>query len=230
MLPIFPAHRFCPETVTAGVVADVVSGGTSLAGEQDVIEADGGGRWMISYGGIALDDAEMQRRWKAWVAKLRGGATPVLVPLLSVATGPRPIAGNGFATPSDIYDNDDYFPTEVRFASPHIVATISASVALRSTTMQISVTQGSSVQPGMDFSVGVHAYTVQEIISRAGLVATVKTTPPAREAIAAGTAVNFDFPYVVARAAPGQSLTAAINSGLYGDVEIQFVEDTAYVA
>jgi hypothetical protein len=230
MLPIFPAHTFCPETVTAAVVPDVVSGGTSLAGEQDVIEQDGGGRWMITMSGIALDTPYEQRLWKAQIAKLAGGATRMLVPLLSVATAPRPIAGNGFATPSDLYANDDYFPTEVRFASPHVIATISAAVALRSTTMQITVSQGGQVQPGMDYSVGVHAYTVQEVVSRSGLTAVVKTTPPAREAISAGTAANFDYPCVVCRAVPGQSLSAAINSGLYGDVEIQFVEDTAYVA
>ncbi|WP_333571303.1 hypothetical protein [Sphingomonas sp.] len=230
MLPIFPAHIFCPETVTAGVMADVVSGGTSLAGEQDVIEADGGGRWMITMSGIALDDPYTQRLWKAWMAKLAGGATPVLVPLLSVATGPRPIAGNGFATPSDLYANDDYFPTEVRFASPHIIATITVPVALRATTMQITVSQGGQIQPGMDFAAGVHAYTVEEVVSRSGLSATVRTVPPAREAITSGAAANFDWPCVVCRLVPGQSLAAQIVSGLYADTEIQFVEDTAYVA
>lgn len=230
MLPIFPAHIFCPETVTAAVVPDVVSGGTSLAGEQDIIEADGGGRWMITMGGIALDDPATQRLWKAWAAKLSGGAFSVLVPLLSVATAPRPIAGNGLATPSDIHANDDHFPTEVRFASPYIVAALAAPVALRGTTMQIAVTQGAAVQPGMDLSIGIRAYTVQEVVSRSGLTATVKVTPPAREAIASGAAVNFDWPVVVARAAAGQNLSAAISFGLYADTEIQFVEDTAYVA
>ncbi|MET3710420.1 hypothetical protein ABIC65_001100 [Sphingomonas trueperi] len=230
MLPIFPAHVFCPETVSAAVVPDVISGGTSLVGEQDIIEADGGGRWQISYGGIALDTPYQQRLWKAWAAKLSGGSVPVLVPLLSVATGPRPIAGNGFAAPSDLYVNDDYFPTEVRFASPHIIATITAPVALRATTMQIAVSQGGQVQPGMDFGVGVHAQTVEEVLSRSGLSATVKVSPPSRMAISAGTAANFDWPCVVCRLAPGQNLAAAITNGLYGDVEIQFVEDTAYAA
>lgn len=229
MLPIFPAHLFNPGAVAADIVLDAITGGTSLVGVQDVIQADGGGRWQIAYDSIILDEKPLERLWKAWTAEIAGGSQPFLVPLLSVDTGPRPIAGRAFAAPSDICADDDTFPTEVRFSAPYIIASISAPVAMRATTMQITVQQGTAVQPGMMFSVGVWAYKIRRIRSRNGLSAVVDTIVPARAPIAAGTPANFDWPCVVCRAVPGQDLVASVEAGQVATTSIQFVEDTTYV-
>jgi hypothetical protein len=225
---IFPAHRFNPDPVKADVVPRVVSGGTAIGGEEDVIQTDGGGRWEISYGEMDVDGADLQRLWDAWTGHLSGGVQPVLVPLLSLDTAPRPVAGNGLACPSDLYADDDYFPTEVRFASPYIIAAVAAPAALRATTLQLVVSQGAAVQPGMKFSVGSRGFKIEQVLSRNGLAATVKVSPPAREPIAAGASADFDWPVVVCRAAIGQDLAAAMSLGMYGSTSITFVEDTHY--
>lgn len=221
---IFPAHRFNPDPVRADVVPRVVSGGTALSGEEDVIQTDGGGRWEISYGEMDVDGIDLQRLWDAWTGHLAGGAQSVLVPILSLGTAPRPIAGNGFADPSDIYADDEYFPTEVRFASPHIVSVVGANAALRATTLQIVIEQGSRIQPGVKFSIGRRAYKVNRVTASGGLSATCVITPPLREAVTAGTSVNFDWPVVEARAVLGQDLGAAISLGMFGTTAISFVE------
>lgn len=225
---IFPAHLFNPDPVKVDVVPRVISGGTSLSGDEDVIETDGGGRWEISYGNMDVDGIHLQRVWDAWTSHLAGGAQTVLVPILSLGTAPRPVAGGHLADPSDIYADDDFFPTEVRFGSPHIIATVIADATLRATTLQISVAQGARVEPGMKFSVNNRGFKIERVLSRAGMAATCKVSPPAREAIVAGTAANFDWPVVLCRAVIGQDLSAAISLGMFGETSISFVEDTSY--
>lgn len=221
---IFPAHRFNPDPVKADVVPRVISGGTALSGEEDVIQTDGGGRWEISYGEMDIDGPDLQRLWDAWTGHLAGGAQSVLVPLLSLGTAPRPAAGRGFADPSDIWADDDYFPTEVRFAAPHIVAVVGADAALRATTIEIVIQQGSRVRPGVKFSIGPRAYKVGRVTARDDLSATCIITPPLREPVTSGATINFDWPVVEARAALGQDLGALISLGMFGTTAISFVE------
>lgn len=221
---LFPAHLLNPDPVKADVVPRVISGGTSLADEEDVIQTDGGGRWEITYGEMDVDGIRLQQLWDAWTAHLAGGAQSVLVPLLSLATAPRPIAGNGLADPSDFYADDDWFPTDVRFAAPHVVAAVGADAALRATSVTIVVSQGTRVQPGMKFSIGRRAYKVERVTARDGLTAVCKIIPPLREAVTAGAAVNFDWPVVECRAALGQDLAADISLGMFGTTAIRFVE------
>lgn len=229
-LAIFPAHVFNPDPVTADVVQRVISGGTALNDVEDVVATDGGGRWQIAYGDVELDSPYLQRLWAAWTSYLAGGARSLLVPILSLETAPRPIAGNGWATPSDIVANDDYFPTSVGFASPYIVAAVTADAALRATTLQIAVSQGAQIEPGMKFQVGVRAHKVEQVTARSGLAATVKISPPLRDAVSAGAPVNFDWPCVVCRGVVGQDIAASIVLGMFGNTTISFVEDTGYVA
>lgn len=221
---IVPAHVFSPEPVQADVVPRVISGGTSLSDQQDVIQTDGGGRWEISWGEIDLDSTYHRRLWDAWVAHFAGGAQSVLVPILSLDTAPRPIAGNDLAVPSAIVANDDYFPTSVAFASPHIIAAVGADAALRATSVVIAITQGGLVQPGVKFSIGTRAYKVERVTARDGLTATCKITPPLREAIEEGDAINFDWPVVECRAVVGQSLAANVTRGIFSTVSVSFVE------
>lgn len=221
---IVPAHVFNPDPVTADVVPRTISGGTAISGEEDVIQTDGGGRWEVSWGEIDLDTVYQRRLWDAWTSHLAGGSQPVLVPLLSVDTAPRSVAGNGLAVPSDLYVDDEWFPTEARFASPHIVAAVGTNAALRATTLTIVISQGAAVQPGVKFSIGRRAYKVERVLSRNGLAATCKISPPLREPATAGGAVNFDWPVVQCRAVIGQGLAAQVSYG-FSTVSVSFVED-----
>jgi hypothetical protein len=222
---VFPVHLFNPTSIKAGVVENVISGGTSLSGDEDVISTDGGGRWQITYGGISLRSLENERKWDAWVSHLAGGGRAIYAPLLSLRTAPRPIAGGIIARPSAIYADDAYFPTEVYFASPYIVAETVGAALLRATTLTISVTLGARVQGGEKFSVDGRAYKIERVTARSGQEATCVISPPLRAAIASGTAVEFGWPYVQAKAAVGQDLIPDMAFGRNGTVSITFVED-----
>lgn len=223
---IFPVHLFNPASIKAGVVENVISGGQALSGDEDVIATDGGGRWQITYSGITLRTVEQERKWDAWASYLGGGTRAVLVPLLSLRTAPRPIAGNGLARPSAIYADDPYFPTEVRFASPYIAAETVGNAALRSTTLTINVTQGARIQGGERCSVGGRAHKIERVQSRPSeMHAVCRVSPPTRAAISGGSDVEFGWPVVQCKTAIGQDLIPDMAFGRNGVVSITFVED-----
>lgn len=226
---IVPAHIFNPANVRAGIVATVISGGQSLNGDDTAIQTDGGGRWQIDWTGIDIDDPETERLWDAWVSYLAGGARPVLVPILSLLTAPRPFVGGMETDPSDIITDDPEFPTTAAFASPHIIARIVSDAALRATTVEIDVIQGARVQTGSKFSVGNRAYLIERVTSRSGLRAVCTISPPLREPLSADDPVNFEWPVVQCRAALGQSLNPDMAFGKFAEVAISFVEDFSTV-
>lgn len=222
---IWPLHKLIPESIAADVIAKVISGGTALSGDEDVIQTDGGGRWEISFSGISLNTVPKQRIWSGWTSHLAGGARAVLVPVYSLPTGPRPANGNRLMRPSDILADDEVYPTSVTFAQPYIVAETVGAAVLRATQLIMLVTQGARIEAGMRFGIGNRAYKVERVTAATGYQATCTISPPLREAVADGTAVNFDWPVVQCRAVVGQNLTADMQWGRRGSVSIGFVED-----
>lgn len=227
---VFPVHLFNPASIKAGVVEKAISGGQALSGDEDVIATDGGGRWEITYSGISLRTVEQERKWDAWVSHLAGGVRAIYVPLVSLRTAPRPVVGSGLARPSAIYADDPYFPSDVRFASPYIVAQTAGAAALRATTLTILVTQGARIQGGEKFSVNGRAHKIERVTAQAGQQATCIISPPLRSAVASGAAVEFGWPYVQCKAAIGQDLIPDMAFGRTGTVSISFVEDFSDVA
>jgi hypothetical protein len=224
-LYIFPLHKFGPETIKVDVVPRVISGGAALNGEEDVIQTDGGGRWEGSIGGLSLNKPWQERLWGAWTSYWAGGARAFLMPVYSLRTAPRPVAGNGAMRPSNLIADDDVFPTTVGFASPYIKAQTVGGAALRATTMTALVTQGARIEPGMRFSYGARSYKIERVTAKSGYQATFTFSPPAREAIANGAALNFDWPLVQCRIATGQDLAPAMSFGRFGSAGFNFVED-----
>lgn len=229
-LSIFPLHRFGPETLKADVVQKVISGGTALNDVEGVIATDGGGRWEGAIRGLSVNKVWQERLWSAWTSYFGGGARQFLMPIYSLRTAPRPVGGNELLRPSGLVANDDVFPTSVGFASPYIVATSLDPVPLRGTTMRIYVTQGARVEPGMRFSQGVRGFKIERVTSRDDMIATCIVSPPAREAIAAGAALNFDWPVVLCKISPGQDLAPEMAFGRFGSIGVTFAEDAGDVA
>lgn len=222
---IFPSHRFNPKLVTAMPVPQVVSGGANLNDDETTIQTDGGGRWSVTHGNIDLRGPLMLRLWESWVAYLAGGAQVILVPLLSLPTAPRPIAGGGIARPSRLMADDDRFPTSVAYAAPYIKAVTAAPAGIRATTLSINVTQGGRLEGGEKFGIGRRGHIVERVVSRAGQVAECIIFPPTREAIPSGTPINFEWPVVQCRAVMGQNLAPDVSFGRSAGVSISFVED-----
>lgn len=224
---IFPVHHFRPTQVSASPVPQVISGGTNLVDDETTIQTDGGGRWAITYSGITLRTPSQLRLWESWVSYLAGGARAVLCPVLSLQTAPRPLAGGGgILRPSKLQANDERFPTSVACASPYIIAHVVSAVAQRAAIMTIEVTQGARIEGGEKFEVNGRAFLIERVLSRPSAQrAVVVVSPPARAAISANTAANFDWPTVQSKAVVGQNLAPDTLFGRTAAVSISFVED-----
>lgn len=221
---IFPAHLFCPNSVTAQVVGRVISGGVSLSGIEDVIATDGGGRVRVDFADISLSGPVEQRAWSAWTGHLGGGAVECLVPVVSIDTAPLPWAGRGLRPVSEFGGNDPVFPTSVGYRVPLIAARTVGASALRATQITIRMSKGSPLVGGEWFSIGQRAHRIIRIVSRSGTSATVRIEPPLRAAVPSNTVVEFEWPVMRARLAPDSNPAATIQLGSYSETAISFVE------
>ena len=222
---IFPVHLLAPREVARYLERQVLSGGTALSGDEDVIEVDGGGRWIVQYEGVQLVDAEQARVWEAWNEYLSGGVNTCLVPLLSFATGPRPSTRlGGPKRPSDLYYDDREWPTELRYAARDHEAEFTSLAALRDTVVGLTVTRGPEISSGQLFSYG--GGRLHRVVRPNGGGA-FSILPPLREAAAAGAPVSFDFPLVRARMAPSENFAIGLERGRQGEVSVKFVESPA---
>lgn len=223
---IVPVHLWNPDAVRAGVAARTISGGTSLSGDETVIQTDGGGRVEITYGEFDLDTPLARRAWDVWQDYMAGGARPVLVPVVSLELAPVDPDG-----PFNFVTNDDYFPTTAGYSPVLSDGVIVGDTALRSTTAVIELTEGTTLQPGAWFSPRPgRSHKIRRIISVAGDQYTVEFSPPLRAAVDDGDPVNMDWPTVQCRAVLGQDLIPSISQGRFGSVSVAFVEDFSEVA
>lgn len=227
----FPTNLFNPANIKLAPAGRTISGGESLLGETDVIRTDGGGYWVVAFAGIDLLSRDEIRAWEAWESHLAGGVQRCLVPVPSLLTAPRPTAGGRLAMPSALVptSEDRCFPEALAFAAPLIVAKVTSAAALRATTIVINIEQGARLQGGERFAVnhpakGRRMYRVERVTARSGQQATCIVWPPMREAIAANTAADFDWPSFVATLVPDSDISPDIGMGDDATVEVTFRE------
>lgn len=79
-------------------------------------------------------------------------------------------------------------------AESEIIAELSASAALRATTIGINITQGGALVPGQQFQLGASFCEIATIASVAGSITTVTFQPPLRASASAGDAIIFTTP------------------------------------
>jgi hypothetical protein len=178
MTAIWPRNQLVPRRTSVDLKFKSTQGVIAIGGFRQVIGSDAG-TWVIGFSDIRLLGRTDILKWNELAMALEGRLNPVLVPVCGRI--PRP--------PRAFADGTGYVPA-LPFA-----ATVAATVALRSTTAQIAISHGGPIEPGMYFSIGERLYCVRAINSVVGSVTTVSFRPPAREAHAAGAAVDFTTPH-----------------------------------
>lgn len=221
-MKLFPTCLFAPEGQEADIEKRVVSGGTALSGEEDVIETDGGGRVFVEFTDLYLDDPEVALAYRALSALSDGGATPFIVPLCDARHQPT----NGLLTVP--HSDGSTFSDETEYEQADSEASLSADAALRATTLVLDIAGLPRALLGgewlsIDHLVHRHrAYRIAEIVEQSATSATVKIRPPLREAATAGTDVNFADPLCVMRV-DGDMRSPTVMGYAVGD-RVRFVE------
>lgn len=198
MLKLFSPCIFAPDGIEADLERRVISGGTALNGEEDVIATDGGGRWFFQLSDPYLDEPDIAQAWRAMSAYC-GPGRPVIVAFCDPRHQP---AANFVTVP---HSDGTPFSDDTEYAQGGAIGRAVADAALRATTLTIdTATFEDDLVGGERFTI-VHdtlldrAYEISEIIAVDGDNVTVTFEPPLREAIAAGASIDFANPRCVMR-------------------------------
>lgn len=193
---VFPTPLFCFENQEADLERRILTGGASLSGQEDVIAADGGGRFFAEFSEAYLDDPALAQAWRGIAATLQDGVVPVIVPIGDQRHG----FGREVRYPTTVG-----FWTESEYATGTSPVKLSAAAALRATTLNLSLAYlPAPLRAGMwlsiDHATNRHrAYRIAEVVSQTGTAAQIKISHPLREATAINTPVEFDDPRCVCR-------------------------------
>jgi hypothetical protein len=179
---------FSPEGIEVDLEQRVISGGTALNGEEDVVATDGGGRWFSQITDPYLDDVPVAKAWRALSGYLDGGANPIRLRICDCRHQP----GSEITTVP--HSDGTPFSDDTEYAQDGAVATVTANAALRATTLAIDTSLLPEDLGGGERFTVIHTtyldrlYEVIEVDEDAG---TITFRPPLREAVAAGASLNF---------------------------------------
>jgi hypothetical protein len=193
---VYPTHLFCFENQEADIERRILTGGSSLAGQEDVVATDGGGRFFAEFADAYLDERNIALAWRSIGATLQDGVVPVIVPIGDI----RHQFGREIRVPTTIG-----FWTEAEYATGVSSVKLAANAALRATTLSLTLSFAPEpLRAGMwlsiDHTVMRHrAYRIAEVVSQTGTAATVKIGHPLREAALANASVEMDDPRCVCR-------------------------------
>ena len=168
-----------------------VAGSPTMGGITPVTEYDSG-YWMASVQLAAMDAGAQVKAFRALRAQLGGGANPLLVPASDEGQTPWPLPGGAEANLNDgiPFSDGTFFVGGVGFFSPSIKVTLAADAALRATAITPTVTTAGDIAGGEYFSIGERLYLLRQVLDNGDWA----IWPPLREAVAAGTRLNFDKP------------------------------------
>lgn len=215
---------FAPNEFQADLERRTISGGESLAGDEDLIATDGGGRVFVEISDPYLDDPPIALAWRALDAYSDGGARAIIVPFCD---GRHQPTNGGVSVP---HSDETTFSDESEYSQGGASGEVAADGPLRGTVMELrGLVLARDLMGGEWLSIDHptmrwRAYRIAEILeldSGAG-TARISIRPPLREAIAAGELVEFAKPRCVMRVDGG--LPSPTSMG-YASGSARFVED-----
>lgn len=218
MLATFPTCQFSFATREMMVRANVISGGIAINGDESVIATDGGGRWVADYQNAPLNRREKVLSWRALRALLNSGTRAIIFPICDARH--QPVASRQHVPHSD----GSPFSDGSLYSGGDCEVRAGANAALRATSMTLDiVTLGKPLIAGERFSINHPTWRdrLYEIATIDGDDITFR--PPLREAVTAGTELNFSDPRCVMRLSGDMS--APLNGPRFATGSLMLVED-----
>lgn len=228
---MWPEWILRPASVTPlFAMAQTSSGGASPTGSEQIV-GNSPGRNQIVMSGIAITTAEQERVWRAIALNLNGRAGVIMVPAFGRRTAPWPTIAlaNQFSPMKVPLTDTVLFSNGAGLYRRTIIAKAFSTIAAGAVTLDIKMTQGSSLQAGNIFQAGEYAYAIKQIVSQtidAGdPVFTIKLGLPARTAITMNDDLDFDNPRFRARLDSDDAMRLDMNMMRFASPAVTFVED-----
>lgn len=223
MATAWPADIY-PRNISFSIQNVSRSGGAATNGQEQIV-ASGAGRWAAQLSGIPIKNDDAILAWRAFHIGLRGRAGTVLVPAFDWFRANWPVDAYGRTldptfTRRKRLDGTQFEDPEIPPQS-QVNATFAAAAARRSTTVQITVSQGSAIRAGQYFSPAPgRLHLITAIVN----ATTFSIMPPLRDAVTMGQAVDFTRPTCEMRLTSDDEGRLDLEVARWGFVDLNFVE------
>lgn len=203
------------------IVGNTMGAGQSSVASVDV-RSDGGGFWVASLNNIQFLDASYTLLWRAIRQIANGGVTPLIVRRNETLFAPFPLGeAEGESIP---HSDDSLFSDGAGYYQTTIDVVAAESAALRATSLAITRNYCAELQGGEVFSI-LHPtfdWRMYEIATVDDDVITFN--PPLREAVTAGTQLEFDRPRCTMKLLNPAAMDLNIRSYPFSLASVKFVE------
>lgn len=214
----WPCDALQAVNVSFDIAARSLAAPASVSGVTQVVSSDAG-VWKATLGGVVVRNRDHVLAFRAIAALLEGRLGTILVPLCS-AYQPKPANWRDLYDPIP-HDDDAAFDDDALYAGSSIVVFCATAVPARAVSMTVKVVAAGDIQPGQHFSVEERLYriTAYDATSR-----TMTFRPPLREAVAAGTELNFDDPVCRMRLAGDDEMDLELQMRRRAEPSVNFIE------
>lgn len=192
MTDVWPYELLTPRAERARLQGVSMTGGQSVGGIVRSNRLDGGGLWVIEQEFFFHSRAQIKTA-RAIEAGLDGGSGEIVVRVCETAFAPASASSDTVP-----FSDDTTFSDGSEFAGAPVGATLTASAALRATTLSLTMIAG-ALEGGERFSIdhatkGRRLYTIARVDGD-----DITIRPPLREACDSGTEMDFATPSCTVR-------------------------------
>jgi hypothetical protein len=222
----FPYSTLKAKSFRLDLVGQVISGGITAAGQQQRVNATGGGLWALLLEFPRFSTANEIRAWRVIQFGSQGGVEPVNISICDLRQAPRPPGWQAGSVP---HSDDSPFSDESLYSSPTIISTLADNAAVRATTIRVTF-DGASVPLGGEFFSLAYGDDMNEIHVTTGATLVSGNTydltflPPLRAAHVTGESVTWDHPTGTFVLAQADGMSLATEYGRFGQGQAAFVE------
>lgn len=217
----WPCEVLAPQNVSFDIAPRSLAGPASISGKSQVVSSDAG-IWKMTYGNVLVRNRDAVLTHRAISTLLEGRLGTILVPF---CRGYQPVPDG--AVEDGLYDevphdDDTLFDDDVGYVGRVIDVVAASSPAARATSMTVEVNYAGDILPGQIFSAGERAYRVRTFDADTNVMT---FRPLLREAIAAGTMLEFDDPVCRMRLASDDAMDLELALRRFGNPTVNFIED-----
>lgn len=202
----YPAALLPPGKMLWEPMGMTVGSGQTASGVMPVARIDGGGIWKATFTDVAAFTADKRRAFRAFSAIADGGSQPFIMPCIETYDAPWPIVGGQpqRSLPAVPHSDGSFFSDGTGYDSSMIAITSTVAAALRATALTVTVTAADSLHGGETFAIqhlnnDWRLYRIRTAVQNIDGTWAITIRPPLREAIIAGTPLEFDRPKCVMR-------------------------------
>lgn len=189
---LWPRSVLKPKRDPFNIAPRTLAGPSSVSGVTQVSASDAG-IWKATFADIIIRRGTASvLAFRAISTMLEGRLHPILVPRCCAY---QPFDPDWWRVLQKVPHSDTSpFSDGGLYRSRAIDIRLTSNIPLRGTTANIALIAAGQLQPGQDFSIGERMYRIRTVQMTGANTATITFRPPAREAVAAGTEMEFDRP------------------------------------